>query len=349
MKLRPEQFAAHLQREALAPAYLIFGAELLIVQELADQLRAVARQQGYAEREQFIVETGCDWAGFANMLNTLSLFASQRVIELRLGGQKLEAAGAEIVKNYLARPAQDQILLVIADKLDAAVQRSAWVRALESSGIVVQVWPVNSQQLPGWIQQRLRSRRLRADQQAVQLLAERTEGNLLALAQEIDKLQLLFDGQTLTADLLVSAIARSARYSVFDLADAVLAGHSRRVGRLLNGLTAEGLEPVLILWALQRELQLLLTLHQACASGRDLASALQQAKVWEKRKPLVSKALKRLSRSRCQQLLQHCAVLDQMIKGARKGNIQNALWALSMAMSGVVVPSELQMMPDDCH
>lgn len=333
MRLRPDQLSGHLARQ-LAAVYLIYGEELLLLQEAGDAIRAAARHQGYGERECFTVETGFDWNSVSQTAASPSLFASRRLLDLRLGTTRPGDTGSRVLTAYAARPPADAVLLVSAGKLDAEAQKSRWFQALDAAGVVVPIRPVAAAELPGWIERRLRGVGLQPAPEAVTLLAERVAGNLLAAAQEIAKLQLLYPSGPLSLDQVLSAVSDSARYSVYDLVDTALAGQAARTARVLAGLTSEGVDPVLILWALHREIRSLAGLAFARDHGQPLEAALAKQGVWEKRKPLVRQALNRLATLECRRLLGECAQVERVLKGAESGDVGAALLRLGLHLAG---------------
>ncbi|MBL8258810.1 MAG: DNA polymerase III subunit delta [Candidatus Competibacteraceae bacterium] len=339
MRLRPEQLAGHL-RKSLAPAYLVFGEEPLQSLEAADAIRAAARARGHSERDCLTVEAGFDWSALARRAASLSLLAERRLLELRLGDAKPGEAGARALEAYAARPAEDAVLLVTAGKLDWATQKSRWFAALDGAGAVVAALPVEPRQLPGWIERRLRARGLNPAPDAVALLAERVEGNLLAAAQDIEKLALLAEGSALAAEAVLAVVDDSARYSIYDFADAGLLGQPERTARILNGLREEGVEPVLINWALHQDIRRLVALAFARERGQSLEPVLAEQKVWEKRKPLLRQALQRLSATDCRALLRACARTDRTIKGVETGSPWDELRANGLRLAGVELVSE---------
>ena len=340
MRLRPDQLAAHL-RKALARLYLVFGEEPLQALEAADAIRAAARERGH-ERDCLTVETGFDWNSLRQQACSPSLFAPLRLLELRMGNAKPGDAGAQALSAYAARPPEDIALLITAGKLDWNTQKSRWFAALDEAGVVVAAAPVEPQQLPGWIERRLRSRGLDPVPEAVTLLAERVEGNLLAAAQEIEKLALLADDRELTAQAVLAAVGDSARYSIYDFVDAALLGQPERVARILDGLRDEGIEPVLVNWALHQESRRLAMLAFARSRGQALEAALAEQKVWEKRKPLLRQASQRLALTDCRRLLRACARTDRTIKGAETGSPWNALLANGLRLAGLeLLPEEV--------
>ncbi|MDG4551141.1 MAG: DNA polymerase III subunit delta [Candidatus Contendobacter sp.] len=334
MRIRPDQVAAHL-RKTLAPLYLVFGEEPLQIQETAAALRAAARERGCDERECLAVETGFDWATLRQRAASRSLFAGRRLLELRLGNAKPGDAGAKALAEYAARPADDAVLLITAGKLDWQTQKSHWFTALDGAGVIVQAAPVEPGQWPGWIERRLRGRGLNPAPDAVALLGERVEGNLLAAAQEIEKLALLVDGPALTVEAVLAAVGDSARYSIYDFVDAALLGKPERVARMLEGLRDEGVEPVLVNWALHQEVRRLVALAFARDHGQALEAALAGQKVWDKRKPLLRQALQRLGWDDCRNLLRACAHTDCLIKGAEVGSPWDALLENGLRLAGV--------------
>ena len=316
MRLRPEQLAQHL-RQALGSLYLLFGDEPLLIQEAADSIRARAREQGFDERECLTVEPGFDWDRLPRMAASGSLFASRRLLELRLNDAKPGDAGGKALRAHAAAPPPDTLLLITAARLDPAAQNSAWFKALEQAGTVVQAWPVQARELPAWIERRMRARGLQPDPEAARWLAERVEGNLLAAAQEIDRLAVFHQGRVDVTTL--AGVGDSARYNVFDLVDSALAGQPARVSRILQVLEAEGVDPVLCCWALHRELRVLTQLALAGAQGQRPEALMPRLGVRERRKPLVRAALKRLGPNECRALLGACARLDRLIKGSATG------------------------------
>ncbi|WP_434456938.1 DNA polymerase III subunit delta [Stutzerimonas urumqiensis] len=337
MKLNPAQLDKHLQGP-LASVYAISGDDPLLCQEAADAIRAAARQQGYDERQVFHVDTHFDWGLLVEAGASLSLFAQRRLIELRIPNGKPGDKGSTALLDYLARPADDTLLLVSLPKLDGSAQKTKWAKALidGADAQFIQVWPVDPQQLPQWIRQRLAKAGLAADPQALDLIADRVEGNLLAAAQEIEKLKLLAEAGQVTVETVQSAVADSARYDVFGLIDAALAGEPAHALRMLNGLRAEGVEAPVILWALARELRQLANLAQLYGQGVPLERAFGQMRppIWDKRRPLIGKALQRQDSSRWRQMLTDAQVIDAQIKGQAAGDPWAGLASLSLQLAG---------------
>ncbi|PYC39751.1 DNA polymerase III subunit delta [Pseudomonas soli] len=345
MKLSPAQLNKHLQGQ-LAPVYIVSGDDPLLCQEAADAIRSTARQQGYDERQVFSADANFDWGNLLLAGASLSLFAQRRLLELRLPSGKPGDKGAAALMEYCANPAEDTLLLISLPKLDGSAQKTKWGKALIEGAYCqfIQIWPVDAQQLPQWINQRLSQAGLSAQRDAIDLIAARVEGNLLAAAQEIEKLKLLAEGNQITVETVQAAVADSARFDVFGLVDAILNGEAAHALRMLEGLRGEGVEPPVILWALARELRLLAGLAQQFSQGVPLDKAFSQARppVWDKRRPLVSKALQRLSAQRWAMLLQDAQRIDAQIKGQAEGSPWTSLARLSLLMAGqrLALPAE---------
>ena len=350
MKLYAEKLAAHLAGGALKPVYLLSGDEPLAMMECADAIRARAVELGYGEREVYEVDGDFDWSELAAASASLSLFADKRLLELRLPSGKPGREGGEALRAYAERPADDAVLLISAGKLDRRSTTSAWYKSLDRIGATIAVWPVGQRELPGWVAQRMRQRGMRPSREAAELIAERVEGNLLAAAQEVDKLALLHAGDgrggggrggevQIGLPEALAAVADSARYTIYDIADAALAGDAERAARALYGLRGEGGEPVLVLWALLREIRAGAQVARGVARGQPQNVAMREAKVWQSRQQLLGGALRRLPENAWPSLLARAARLELRVKGAVGGG---DLWAelldLALALAGQPLP-----------
>ena len=334
MQIKPEQLKAQL-RQGLAPIYFVSGDEPLLVQEAADAIRAAARQAGCSEREVHHVESGFDWQGFLQSGDALSLFADRKLMELRLPTGKPGDAGSKALQAYAERPGEDNVLLIISGKLEANARKSKWYKALDQAGAMVTVWPMDVKQLPGWAMRRMKDKGLQPSQEAVALLVERVEGNLLACAQEIEKLLLLHGPGPIDVDQVAAGVADSSRFDIYKLVDGALQGDAVRTTRIIHALKGEGVEPVLVLWALSREIRAMAGMAFEIAQGGRGEQVLAKHRVWEKRKPLVRAGLKRHPLPQWQAMLECCAEIDAMNKGGRPGNVWDELLALSLWLGGV--------------
>ena len=300
-------------------------------------IRLQCEQQGYSERELFHVDKSFDWQKLQAAAGALSLFAQQRVIELRLPTAKPGADGAKALVEYTEQLPQDTVLLIVAGKLDSSQTRSKWFKALEQAGVVIQVWPIEKVHLPRWVRQRMQLRGMQPTDGALTMLVDRVEGNLLAADQELEKLRLLYGEGSIDEQQVAAAVSDSARFDVFGLVDAALAGDAQRTSRILYGLMAEGIEAVVVLWAVAREIRSIHAMSVAMQQGQSLDSVMSQYRVWEKRKPQVRAALQRYPAKRWQGLLWQAGEIDKMIKGLSAGKAWDELLQLTMKIGGTML------------
>ncbi|NNF40177.1 MAG: DNA polymerase III subunit delta [Woeseiaceae bacterium] len=319
MKLQANQLATHLKK-SLAPCYLVTGDEHLLVAEALDAIRDAARERGFGLRELHVATTGFDWKQLTASSGNLSLFAEQRIIELRLPTGKPGREGGKSIIELTEIAGPDTLFLVTAPKLDRGAAASAWAKAISQKGVNLPIWPIGPRELPGWIAGRMRAVGLQPERDAVLLIADRVEGNLLAAGQEIEKLRLLLGEGAVTAEDVSDAVANSSRYDVYKLADAAMAGDARRAVKILGGLRAEGVEPVIVVWALTRELRTLSKLHDVVRRGGDLGGAMRKNGVWNNREGLVRHCVGRHPHGRFHSMLQASGRADAAAKGQRAGD-----------------------------
>ena len=333
MRLGFHELAAHLKK-SLLPVYVVTGDEPLQSGEACDRLRAAARERGFAERKILEANSSFDWQELLAESNALSLFAEQRILDLRIPSGKPGNDGAKALKTYCENPPDDILLLITLPKIEQKQTRAKWYQALEKAGAVIQIWPVTDQRLPPWIEQRMRQKGLTPEPDAIQLLADRVEGNLLAASQEIEKLLLLHGPGIISAEQLTASVADSARYDVFTLIDAALQGNTSRSLHIVQGLKNEGTAAPIVLWALSREIRQMVQITHALKDGFALGKILNDLRIWEKRKPLVTAGLKRLKPGQWQQLLSQCHQADLMIKGQAHGDCWLKLTDITAGLSG---------------
>jgi len=332
MQINGDQLARQLER-GLAPCYLVSGDEPLQVEECGSAIRRRAEAGGCSERSVFTVEPGFDWDGLRTATQSLSLFAERRLIELRLPTGRPGESGAALLNELATNVSADIALLVITGKLDKAQRESSWVQAVEAAGTHVVVWPLDAQKLPAWFAQRFAARGLKPEAGVVDLLAWHLEGNMLAAAQEVDKLVMLCgDGHVRLADVEES-LSDSARFNIYQLVDAALAGDVAAARRILASLRTEGTEPILMLWALARELRTLAQMGQELARGKPENVVL--ARAWAQRRTLVGKALRRHPAPAWLGFVRRGARLDRILKGRASGDLWLELERLLLAVAGL--------------
>ncbi|WP_322091549.1 DNA polymerase III subunit delta [Paraburkholderia bannensis] len=336
MQLRLDALEPHLAR-GMAGLYVVYGDEHLLAQEACDRIRASARAAGFTDRSVFTVERGFDWSALLGASQSMSLFGDRQLVELRIPSGKPGKEGADALKTLAASAKAganpDVLTLVTLPRLDAATQKSAWFTALSESGAAIKIDPVERAALPNWIGQRLSQQGQRVapgedGRRALQFVAERVEGNLLAAHQEIQKLGLLYPQGVLSFEQIHDAVLNVARYDVFKLNEAMLTGDVGRLARMLDGLEGEGEAAVLVLWAVVEEVRTLLRIKRGVAAGKPLAVLLRENRVWGPRERLIGPALSRLSEATLERGLVLAARLDRQVKGLSgqaRGDWRNAL------------------------
>lgn len=328
MQLRADALDTHLAK-TLAPLYVISSDEHLLAIEAADKIRARARAIGFSEREVLVAERYFNWGALLSATQSQSLFGDKKIIELRLPTGKPGKEGGQALQQYAASMAQagnDTVTLITLPKLDWAAQKTAWVTALQQAAVFIDIPLVERAQLGNWIGQRLAAQAQSTDKAALDFMVERVEGNLLAAHQEIRKLGLLFAEGRLTYEQIQDAVLNVARYDVFKLSEAMLAGDIARLTRMLEGLKGEGEALPLVLWAVAEEIRIMLKLKLGMNDGRPLAMLMKEYRIWGPRERLMAPALARLSASTLQTALAQAAQVDRMIKGLRARQFTGDAW-----------------------
>lgn len=349
MQIAPAQIDQHLQR-GLRSLYTFHGDEPLQQQECADAVRRAAREAGYSERTVFTVSGAhFDWSEVLAAGGSLSLFAERQIIEVRIPSGKPGKDGSLALQQIAeAARGNDAVLsLVFLPRLDGATSKSAWFTALDANGVTVRTDPIERQALPAWIGQRLarQGQRVRAGdegQRTLQFFADRVEGNLLAAHQEIQKLGLLHPEGELSFEQVESAVLNVARYDVFKLSEAVLAGQLVRAQRMLDGLQAEGEAAVLVHWALAEDIRTLQRIRQALDEGKPLPLALRENRVWGLKEKLMERVLPRLDGPVLNRLVMDAHRVDGIVKGLKATNWPTDAWAalhqLALALCRACAP-----------
>jgi DNA polymerase-3 subunit delta len=336
MQLRADQLDAHLARGRLAPLYVISGDEALLAIEAQDAVRAAARKAGFTEREVVHADGRADWSTIMGAAQGLSLFAERRILEIRLPGGKPGKEGGEALKAHAASASDDLLTIIALPALDRTGRNSAWATALDAAGVWVDVPTIARAQLPAWIGARLARQRQSAPKDALEFIADRVEGNLLAAHQEIGKLGLLYAAGELTLAQVQDAVLDVSRFEIFALPLAMLAGDAPRLMKMLAGLRAENEPLPLILWAVSEEVRTLLRLRTLLDRGVPFGQAAREVWVRREKEQATQAALRRLDAARLAALLARCADLDRLIKGLRvKGRDSDPWLELSEIALGV--------------
>ncbi|GGE62183.1 DNA polymerase III subunit delta [Massilia psychrophila] len=325
MQLRVDGLEAHLAR-TIAPLYVITSDEHLLALEAADKIRRAARANGYSERDVLTVERNFKWGELLAANQAMSLFGDKKLIELRIPTGKPGKDGGAALQSYAKDLSPDNLTLITLPKLDWQTAKAAWVASLQQGAVYIEIPSIERAALPGWIGVRLAAQGQSVDRPGLDFIADRVEGNLLAAHQEILKLGLLHDAGKLTFEQVQDAVLNVARYDVFKLSEAMLAGDTARLVRMLEGLKGEGEALPLVLWAVADEIRTLLKLKAATANGRPLGEVLKEYRIWGAKERLMAPALRRIALETLEQGLQDAAQVDKMIKGLRAKDFAGDAW-----------------------
>ncbi len=317
MQVRLDALSAHLAKR-LAPLYLVHGDEHLLAIEASDRIRAAARKADFNERDVLQVDRYFKWNRLVESGQSLSLFGERKLIELRIPGGKPGKDGSAALQAYAKTVTEgDTITLITLPRLDGDQKKSAWFSALDGVGVTIEAPVVDRTRLPAWIADRLAAQGQSADGDSLAFLADRVEGNLLAAHQEVQKLGLLYPIGQLRFEDVRDAVLDVARYDVFKLGEAMLAGDAARVARMVEGLRGEGESPVLVHWAVTEEVRALFRAKLGVANGQPLSTLLRSLRVWGARERVFEGAMRRLSLPVLRDALARCAEIDRIVKGLR--------------------------------
>lgn len=353
MKLNPDQLQQYLRTQNNIPnVFLLSGDEPLQIMEAADALRVYAKSAGFTERDLLHVDTGSfDWSLLAGASNAMSLFSDKKIIDLRLEVKSPGKKGSEAIRDYMKNPPDDKILIMQMGKLDRGMRNSAWVKAIEKDGVLVQVWELSTPQTMAWVAKRLRDNGMHPSADAVRLLTERVEGNLLAATQEIAKMKLLYHAGDqgsqskieIDEEKVLSVVSDSSRYSIFDLSNAVMAGDTHRVQHIHHNLKEEGTPVTLMLWTLS---DLGRQLYNASFNLRNGVSMSQiLSKMPRPRQKPFQVALQRMQHANWPEILKMNSRIDRLSKGQGETSIKDSgrIWAelleLALVLSGSAIIS----------
>ncbi|MCK7546904.1 DNA polymerase III subunit delta [Marinobacter koreensis] len=314
MKTQPAQLP-QLLKKGLAPVYLVSGDEPLLVQECCDQIRQAARQAGFEDRLTFHADQHLDWSKVSDECNAMSLFAEKRRIEIHLPTGKL-GDGRNVMERVLQQPPEDIVLLLISTRLDSAETKRKWYRELQGKGVHVPVWPIDADKFQGWLQQRANRHGLSLTRGALSMLAERLEGNLLAASQELDRLSLLTNGNTVDEETIEQAVQDSSRFNGFELVQELLAGRAQHAGKIIGVLQQEGENPLGLLAVLHRDLSILAELQSTPAARENPSAFLKKRGVFQpQRARILERAGRRVTSPQLLEALRLCSQIDRAAKG----------------------------------
>ncbi len=330
MNVRPDQLQSVVTK-SVYPVYMVSGDEPLQQMEALDSIRGYLHDESYLERDILDVDAKFDWQQLSDQAASMSLFAERRIVELRLPSAKPGREGSQALKDYLSRPPEDVVLIINAGKLDGNSKKSAWYKAIEKKGLVVQCWPIPVDKLSYWLKQRFNQRGMDANDEVLGYISQHVEGNLLAADQEIEKLYLLLGAGKVSYADVAEAVTSQSRFNVFELADMLLQGNRPRVIKIIAGLKAEGVVPVVVNWALAKDIRLLL---QSAADVSTADFLLKRSGVWQSRITLFKSCLSRHTPRSFQMMLKRCAYIDVVSKGMISANVWDEIEKVCMRLAG---------------
>jgi DNA polymerase-3 subunit delta len=342
MRISTEQLPQHLARE-LKPLYAVFGDETLLALEAMDRIRARARAEGYGERAVLTADSGFKWNELSFAASAQSLFATRRLLELRIPGGKPGVPGSEAIQAYCEGLPPDTVTLVCLPGLDWRAQKAGWFEALDRAGVVIEARPVTRKTLPEWLASRLRAQNQEADREALEFIADRVEGNLLAAHQEVQKLALLLPAGKIVHEQIRAAVVDVARFDVFNLGEAMLEGDILYLARMLDGLRGEGVAPPLVLWAITEEIRAIGRVLDGIQSGRTPPQLWREARVWGgAHQQLMQQHCRRFTREQVEAALRHAARADRMAKGLIRGDVWDELLQLALRFASSAPASPVE-------
>ena len=336
MRIKPEQLKSSLQKK-LIQVYFLTGDEPLQLAELADAIRQSAKDSGFENREILSVDHSFQWHELAFAADSLSIFSDKKVLDLRLPSGSPGIEGSKALINYCERIPEETILLITAGKVSSSTFKAKWMDAIDKKGVIIQVWPLDGQDLLRWLDHRMQQRGISTDSEGLRILASRIEGNLLAAAQEIEKLYVLYGTGKLSNQQIFDVVADSSRYDVFKLIDAVLSSDINRILKILTALRSEGIAAPIVLWALTREARTLIKIKTALSQGQNKETVFTANQIWDKRKQLINNALNRLNDNQLNGILVLSAKADRQIKGQEQGDIWELMLVICLKFTSIEI------------
>ena len=333
MNIKPEQLQNHLSNQP-ASLYFAFGSEILLVEQSLTTIKDAAKKLGFDERFRFDIDGNFSWDAIFNLISSPSLFADKRIIECRLTTGKIGVKGSKALSELTENLPDDIMLIISSGKLDMAQQKSKWFKALDKKGVIIQHWEVQSEQLVGWIVNHMSQLGLSSSNEVANAIAYCTEGNLLATMQEIQKLQIAYPDGNIDLNEYLSQIDQQSQYTVFGMIDAALKGDTDKVYKIFSSLVDDSTPPVILISSLYREIKNLVTMSIELKTNQTIDTILNNHRVWQKRKPLISFALKTHSYQQLQKLLLALGRIDRSLKGMDNLNVYDELQAVVITLSG---------------
>lgn len=321
--------------ESLSPLYVISGDQNVLVREATELIQAKAKSEGFSEKKIITCSSKTDWGEIEVENNSLSLFAEKKIIEIRVSKKKLTKDESSILIDISNQLNMESIFVVVLPKLDKSALTTQWLKSLDQAGIIIQIWPILPHDMPKWIKSRLSLKKIEVSNDAIQLLSENAEGNLLAAEQEIEKLVLLDVKTEIGVSEMMSLISNSVKYDPYQFIDTLLLGKSGTSLKMLNNFQQEGTDEIFLLWLITKELRILYKVKGEPSSQTDPSQLLKENGIWEKRIPTFLSALRRLRATHLRMLISQACAIDKGIKGLRKSNVWHELSLLTLSITGV--------------
>ena len=333
MNIKPEQLHSSVSNQ-MASTYFAFGAEILLVEQSLSTIKAAARENGFTERFRFDIDGNFSWDSIISLISSPSLFAEKRIIECHLTSGKIGVRGSKALTEIVDVLPVDILLIISSGKLEIVQQKSKWFKALDKNGVIIQHWEVQSNQLVGWITGNMTQLGLNSNIEAANAIAYCTEGNLLATMQEIEKLKIAYPDGKINLKEYLDQIDQQSQYSVFGLIDSALLGDTDKVNKIFNSLVDDSIPPVILISSLYREIANLVMMSIELKTNDTLESILNNHRVWQKRKPFISNALKKHSYQKLQKILLKLGRIDRSLKGMDNLNVYDELQNVVISLSG---------------
>ena len=333
MNIKPEQLHSSVSNQ-MASTYFAFGAEILLVEQSLSTIKAAARENGFTERFRFDIDGNFSWDSMFSLISSPSLFAEKRIIECRLTSGKIGVRGSKALTEIVEALPEDILLIISSGKLEMVQQKSKWFKALDKNGVIIQHWEVQSNQLVGGITRNMTQLGLNSNIEAANAIAYCTEGNLLATMQEIEKLKIAYPDGKINLKEYLDQIDQQSQYSVFGLIDSALLGDTDKVNKIFKSLVDDSIPPVILISSLYREITNLVMMSIELKTNDTLESILNKHRVWQKRKPFISNALKKHSYQKLQKILLKLGRIDRSLKGMDNLNVYDELQNVVISLSG---------------
>ena len=334
MNIKPEQLHSSVSNQ-MTSIYFAFGAEILLVEQSLSTIKTAARKNGFSERFRFDIDGNFSWDSIISLISSQSLFAEKRIIECRLTSGKIGVKGSKALTELVETLPADILLIISSGKLEMAQQKSKWFKALDKNGAIIQHWEVQSNQLVGWITENMTQLGLNSNIEAANAIAYCTEGNLLATMQEIEKLKIAYPDGKINLEEYLEQIDQQSQYSVFGMIDSALQGNTDKANKIFNSLVADSIPPIILISSLYREIKNLIKMSIELKTNNSFESILYKHRVWQKRKPLISNALKKHSYQKLQKLLLKLGRIDRSLKGMDNLNVYDELQNVVISLSGI--------------